>query len=68
MAILNTIRKLLKINDIEISIRVDEYLKYIKVKRDEYKLEFENSEKDYREINKKELDKFPDKKTRRNGN
>ena len=58
--ILNTIEKHLKIKDNEISKIVDEYLKYINLKRDEFKLEFENCEKDYLEINKKELDKFLD--------
>ena len=55
-------KKYLKLNDNEISIIIDEYLKYIDTKRDEFKLEFENGEKDYRKINKKELDKFLDKK------
>ena len=45
--ILNTIKKHLKINDNEISIIIDKYLKYINTKRDEFKLEFENCEKDY---------------------
>ena len=57
-----TIRKHLKLNDIEVSNIVDEYLKYFNTKRDEFKLEFENGEKDYRKINNKELDKFLDKK------
>ena len=56
--IMLTTKKQLKINENEISIIVDEYLKYINVKRDEFKLEFESGEKDYRKINKKELDKF----------
>ena len=60
--ILNTIKKHLKINDNEISNIIDKYLKYINTKRDEYTLEFENGEKDYRKINKKELEKFLDKK------
>ena len=51
----------MKIND-EILNIVDEYLKNINTKRDEFKLEFENGEKDHRKINKKELDKFLDKK------
>ena len=34
--------------DYEISNKVDEYLNYIKIKREECKLEFENGEKDYR--------------------
>ena len=49
--ILNTSKKLLKMNDNEISNIVDEYLKYINTKRDEFKLEFENGEKDYRKTN-----------------
>ena len=60
--IMSTIKKHLKINDNEISNIVDEYLKYINNKRKEYKLEFENNEKDYRKIIKKELDDFIDKK------
>ena len=62
--ILNIIKKHLKINDNEISNIIDNYLKYINNKRDEYKLEFENGKKDYRKINKKELDKFLEKKLR----
>ena len=46
--ILNTIKKHLKINDNEISKIIDEYLKYINIKREEFKLEYENGEKDYR--------------------
>ena len=49
-------------NDNEISNIVDEYLKYFNIKRDECRLKFENGEKDYREIDKKELDKFVNKK------
>ena len=60
--ILNIIKKHLKINNNEISNIVDEYLKYIRTKREEFKLEFENGEKDYRKINTKELDKFLNKK------
>ena len=60
--ILNTIKKHLKINDNEISNIIDKYLNYINTKRDKLKLEFENGEKDYRKINKKELDKFLEKK------
>ena len=60
--ILNTIKKLLKINDNEISYIIDKFLNYINTKRDKFKLEFENGEKDYRNINKKELDKFREKK------
>ena len=46
--IMSTIKKHLKINDNEISNIIDEYLKYNNTKRDEYTLEFENREKDYR--------------------
>ena len=60
--ILNTIKKHLKIDDDEISNIIDKYLKYIKTKRDEFKTEFENGEKDYRKINNKELDKFLERK------
>ena len=60
--ILNTIKKHLKINDDEISNLIDKYLKYINTKRDEFKTEFENGEKDYRKINNKELDKFLERK------
>ena len=56
--IMSTIKKHLKINDNEISNTIDKYLRYINTKRDEFKLEFENGEKDYRKINKKELDNF----------
>ena len=59
---MSTIKKHLKINDNEISNIIGEYLKYINTKRDEFKLEFENGEKDYRKINKKELDNFLNKK------
>ena len=58
----NTIKKHLKIDDNEISNIIDKYLKYDNTKRDEYKPEFETNEKDYRKINKKELDDFIDKK------
>ena len=60
--IMSTIQKRLRINDNEISNIIDEYLKYINTKRDEYTLEFENGEKDYRKINKKEIDKFLERK------
>ena len=60
--ILNTIKKHLKINDDEISNIIDKYLKYFNTKRDEFKTEFENGEKDYRKINNKELDKFLERK------
>ena len=59
---LNTIKKHLKIDDNEISNIIDKYLKYINTKRDEFKTEFENNEKDYRKINEKELEKFLGKK------
>ena len=58
---LNTIKKHLKIEVNEISDIVNEYLKYINTKREEFKLQFENGEKDYRKINKKELDNFLEK-------
>ena len=51
--LLNTIKKHLKINDKENSYIIDELLKYINTKREEFKLEFTNGEKDYRKINKK---------------
>ena len=41
---------------------VDEYTEYNDFKREEFKLEYENGENVYRKINKKELDKFLDKK------
>ena len=56
--IILTIKNHLKINHNEISSIIDEYLKYISTKREKFKLEFENDEKDYRKIIKKELDKF----------
>ena len=46
--ILITIKKPLKINEYKFSNIVDDYLKCINTKRDEFKLEFENGEKDYR--------------------
>ena len=60
--IMSTIKKHLKIDDNEISNIIDNYLKYITTKRREYTLAFENGEKDYRKINKKELDKFLERK------
>ena len=39
-----------------------EYLNYINTKRGEYTIEFGNGEKDYRKINKKELEKFLERK------
>ena len=41
---------------------VDEFLKYNNTKGDEFKLDFEKSEKDYRKINNRELNNFLDKK------
>ena len=60
--IMSTIKKHLKINDNEISNIIDKYLKYNNTKRDGFKLKFENGEKDYRKINKKELGKFLERK------
>ena len=60
--ILNTTKKRLKIDDNEISNIIDKYLNHINTKREEYTLEFENGEKDHRKINKKELEKFLEKK------
>ena len=54
----------MKINDNEVSNKVDEYLKYIINKRDEFKIEFEIGERDYRKRKKKELEKFLDEKFR----
>ena len=45
--ILNTITIPLNINGIEISNIIDDYLKYINIKREEFELEFKNGEKDY---------------------
>ena len=36
-------------------------MKFINIKRDEYKLEFGNGEEDCRKVSKQELDKFLDK-------
>ena len=55
-------KKYLEINDNEISNVIDKYIKYINTKREEYTLEFENGEKVYRKINKKELNNFLEKK------
>ena len=44
----NIIKKHLKIIDNEVSNIVDEYLKFINIKREEFKLKFEKREKDYR--------------------
>ena len=60
--ILLTIKKHLKINNNGISNIVYEYFKYFKTKHNEFKSKFENDEKDYRKLNKKELDKFLDEK------
>ena len=38
-------------NDNEISNIIDDYLKNINTKRDEFKLEFQNGEKEFRKIN-----------------
>ena len=54
-------------NDIAFSYILDEYLKHIIIKRDEFKFDFEKEEKDYRKTNM-ELNKFLDKSTRRIGN
>ena len=62
--ILNTIKKLLKTNDNEISNKVDEYKKYFNIQRHDFKLEFENGEKDYRKVNEMNIDNFLDKKLR----
>ena len=56
-----TIKKHLKIKDSEISEIADEYLKYVNINREECQLEFEKGEKDYRKINRKELNKFLEK-------
>ena len=64
--ILNTIKKSSKISDNEISKIIDEYLNFINNKRDDFKLHFENGEKDCRKLNKKELDNFPEKTRIRN--
>ena len=49
--ILNTIKENLEINHNQISNKVDDFLKYINTKRDGFKLEIENDEKDYRKKN-----------------
>ena len=51
----------MKINVNEFSKQIDENLKFINFKRVEFKIEFENVERTYRKISKKELDKSPDK-------
>ena len=40
---------------------MEKNLEYIKTKRNEFKLEFENGENDYGKKNKKELEKFQKK-------
>ena len=56
-------RKIIKLNDNEISYIVDEYLKYINTSRDELKWWWIwKWWKNYRKINKKELDNYLDKK------
>ena len=44
--------------DNQISNIVDEYLKFINIKRDEFKLEFQNGEKDYPKVNGNESDNY----------
>ena len=51
--IMSTIKRHLKVKYNGILNIIDEYLKYINTKRDEFKLEFENGEKNYGKINKK---------------
>ena len=46
----------------EISGILDEYLQNNNIQREEFKLEFEKGDKDYRKKNKKEIDKFLDEK------
>ena len=58
--VLNFFKKHLKLNDNEVLNIVDEYLKHINIKRNDFQLEFENGEEDYRKINNKELDKLRD--------
>ena len=60
--ILSIIKKHLEINDNDISNIIGEHLKYINTKRNGFELDFENNEKDYRKVNKRELDKFLEKK------
>ena len=60
--IMSTIKKHLKINDNEISNIIDIYLNYINTKRENFKTEFKNGEKDYRKMNNEELEKFLEKK------
>ena len=52
----------MKLNYYEISKIVDEYLRFFRIKRNDFELEFENGEKDQRNKNKKELDKLLDRK------
>ena len=51
--IMLTNKKLLKINDNEISDMLDEYLKHINSQREKFQVQFENREKHYRKINDK---------------
>ena len=60
--ILITIKKHLKLNDNEPSIMLDEYSKSIIKKRDEFKIELENGEKDNRKMDEKKIVKFSDRK------
>ena len=60
--ILNTNNKHLKVYSNEKSNIIDEYLKYVNTESDEFKLEFENSGKGFRKINKNEIDKFLERK------
>ena len=60
--ILKNIETHLERNDKEISILIDEYSKHNIIKSDEFKIEFENSEKQHQKINKKKLLKLLDKK------
>ena len=59
--ILSIIKNRLKTNDNEISNTIDEFLKYNNIEREEFKLEFENGENDYRKVIKKQLGIFLEK-------
>ena len=48
-------------NHNELSDIVGEFMKQTNTKRDEFILEFENGETDYRKKNRKEVDKFLEK-------
>ena len=52
----------MKTNDNDVSSIVDECLKFNIIKRDEFIFEVENGDKDFRKINRKELDQSLDKK------